>query len=292
MCNDELFFANPGTFNDPFDCSPVVEVDCDLPRLRKILEEMVATRVHAETIAALKKAKLADGRADSHADEVAQREAVRTIQDVVYHATNPDYEDSRAAELSILRTKIETELLNRYGKGICCFAEDYKNPLLWSHYGDQHRGLCIGYSLDRQPTPELKLVNYGGDRTITTSSLEAALLHKNESAIASLDAKVLLRKAPEWAYEREWRLIGMVGQQESPLKLTDITFGLRCPGAVRHTIMKALHGRSDPVEFYEIRNIPGTFKLERFLVDFEDTISFPRTAMSAWEAFDDPAIDG
>lgn len=288
LCNNELFFANPGDFNDPFDCAPFVEVDSDLPRLQAILKELVATRVRGETLAALKNAKFSETMAISHAEQVAKREALQAIEDVRHHASNPEHDDRTAAELGILRLEIQLELQNRYGKGICCFSEEFNSPLLWSHYGDQHRGLCIGYFVERRPRPELKQVSYGGDRTITTSSLEAALLQKNANAIALLDAKVLLRKAPDWEYEREWRLISNVGLQESPLKLTEVTFGLRCANAVRHTLMRALDGRPDSVAFYEMRNIRGTFNLERVPVDSEDTCYLPRTAMSGIEAFGDP----
>jgi hypothetical protein len=89
--------------------------------------------------------------------------------------------------------------------------------------------------------------------------IDAAILQKHAAATARLDAKVLLQKAPEWSYEKEWRLIGNVGPQDSPLKLTEVTFGLRCPDAVRHTLLQALNGRSVRVEFYEMRNTWGTF---------------------------------
>ena len=245
------------------------------------------TRVRGETLAALKNAKVADSTAVSHAERVARRDAIKAVEYAEYHATNPEYDDRAAAEIGLLHFDIESELLNRYGKGICCFSEEYDNPLLWSHYGDQHRGICIGYSLDRKPTPELKKVRYGGDRTVTTSLLEQALLKKDADAIAQLDADVLLRKAPEWSYEKEWRLIGKTGLQESPLKLTEITFGYRCSPAVQHTLMKALEGRSSGVRFYEINNVPGTYKLERSSVDIERIIMLPREAMSGIEMFGD-----
>jgi hypothetical protein len=291
LCRDEQFFANPTDFNDPFDCSPIIEIDTDVHRLRAILKELVSTRVHADTLAALENAKFSKVMAASHAEQVAQREALRAVEYVSYHATNPEYDDPAAAEIGMLGYDIQTELRNRYGKGICCFSEQYDNPLLWSHYGDQHRGLCIGYSLDRRPLPDLKKVSYGGDRTITTSLLEQALLEKRSDAIELLDANVLLRKAPEWGYENEWRLIGKVGLQESPLKLTEITFGLRCSASVQHTVMKALHGRTDPVAFYEMRNIHSTFLLERSFVDMEEVAFLPNTAQSALEVFGDPEIN-
>lgn len=287
LCNDEQFFSNPSNFNDPFDCSPQVVIDSDLTQLQKILTSLVAARVHAETLAAFSNAKFKEPLALAHAKEISRSEALKAVQYVQYHATNPDYDDPTAAEISMLRQEIQIELLGRYGKGICCFSEEYNNPLLWSHYGEQHRGLCIGYSVDRTPAPELKRVRYGGNRTITTSLLERALLTKKPDGIEELDASVLLRKAPEWEYEKEWRLIGKVGLQESPLKLTEVTFGLRCSAAVRHAVMTSLAKRQNTVDFFEMVNVFGTFNLQRSPVDEEDTMFLPNTAMSAMEAFPD-----
>jgi hypothetical protein len=287
LCSDAQYFSKAADFNDPFDCSPVIEVDSELPHLRKIYKKLVAGRVQAETRDALKKAKFDEAGAIDHAAQVAERESLRAIQDVAYHATNPEYADQMAAEVNILRFEIETELQNRYSKGLCCFSEEFDNPLLWSHYGDQHHGICIGYALDRDPKPELKQVRYGGERKITTSLLEKAILENDEAAAATLDADYLLRKAPEWGYEKEWRLIGNVGHQDSPLKLTEIIFGLRCSGAVRHILLKALEGRTSKVEFYEMCNTYGTFKLERNPVDMEYLMHFPNVAMSAYEMFGD-----
>jgi len=285
LCEDQQFFANPTDFNDPFDCSPVIEINSSTAQLKEILKELVTSRVRGETLAALKNAKIADAFAVSHAEQVARREAIKAVEYAEYHATNPEYDDRLAAEIGMLHFNIQMELRNRYGKGICCFSEEYDNPLLWSHYGDQHRGICIGYTLDRKPAPELKQVRYGGDRTVATKLLEQALLQKMPGAIAQLDADVLLRKAPEWSYEKEWRLISKAGLQESPLKLTEITFGYRCSPAVQHTLMKALEGRSGEVNFYEINNVPGTFKLERDFVDMERLFMFPQVAASGEEIF-------
>jgi hypothetical protein len=33
--------------------------------------------------------------------------------------------------------------------GVLCFSRSWRNPVLWSHYGDKHRGICLGFPLDR-----------------------------------------------------------------------------------------------------------------------------------------------
>src|ERR1035441_3016297 len=31
--------------------------------------------------------------------------------------------------------------------GLLCFSEEWNNILLWSHYADQHRGVCLGFDV-------------------------------------------------------------------------------------------------------------------------------------------------
>jgi hypothetical protein len=33
--------------------------------------------------------------------------------------------------------------------GLLCFSQAWKNPVLWSHYADRHRGICLGFDIDR-----------------------------------------------------------------------------------------------------------------------------------------------
>jgi hypothetical protein len=33
--------------------------------------------------------------------------------------------------------------------GLLCFSADWTNPVLWSHYAEKHRGVCLGFNLTR-----------------------------------------------------------------------------------------------------------------------------------------------
>lgn len=287
LCRDELYFSTPANFNDPFDCKPVVAPDSDLPTLRVVLRKLISRRVSAETLSALKTARLKGDKVVAHARLCGEQEAARELANIAYQATNPDYEcNKEEAERGLLATDIERELLRQYDRGVCCFSESFKNPLLWSHYADQHRGVCIGYGLDRKPKPEMHKVLYGGSRTVKSSLVAQAILEEDEKAVAALDRDVLLRKAPEWRYEKEWRLLGNRGAQESCLRLMDVTFGLRCSGALQHTLVSALERRAPKVKFYEMHVIPGTFKLRREEVDRAELgVYFPIMAQSGIEMF-------
>jgi len=83
------------------------------------------------------------------------------------------------------------------------------------------------------------------------------------------------------------RLFSNKGVQVSPLALKEVTFGLRCPTFVVHTISKALESRENEVEFYEIFEIPGSFDLRREPVNIDEMrANLPRTAKSGVETFE------
>jgi hypothetical protein len=243
--------------------------------------------VSAEILKFLNKARLRGERTIAHANKHGQLESARELANIAYHATNPDYCASVVeAEAWLLTQEIERELLKYYDRGVCCFSTTHSSALLWSHYGDQHRGICIGYGTDRIPKPELQKVVYGGSRVLSTSTIVNTFVHDDRHKKTVLDREVLLRKAKEWSYEKEWRLIGARGLQDSPLLLKEITFGLRCPSSVIHAVIQSLSGRQKPVQFYQIHEAPKTYALRRRPVDIDELTAYlPKTAESGEEIF-------
>lgn len=287
LCHDNIYFANPGSFNDPLDCVPTLECDSSIEDLRKLLGVLIGWRVKAEILGSLKQARVQISSASEHAQRNAHIQVTNELQNIAYNATDPDYGvDIKEAESWLLVQEIERELGRHYERGVCSFSTTYKNPLLWSHYGDQHQGLCIGYGVKRDPVQKLNKVVYGGKRSIKTSTLSKAFLDDEKKAQSELDRDVLLRKARGWAYECEWRLIGTQGVQDSPLLLKDVTFGIRCPSSIKHTVVNALSGRDTKANFFEMHVIPGSFTLRRRPLDIDELEAFlPRTAHSVVEMF-------
>lgn len=80
---------------------------------------------------------------------------------------------------------------------ICAFTETHKNSVVWSHYADEHRGICIEFDSDKVDTKNglLRQVNYSN--TLPT-------LGHNSGAD---ERTAFLNKTKEWAYEKEWRYI-------------------------------------------------------------------------------------
>lgn len=284
LVGDTLYFADPISFNDPLDTKPTLDADVDASALESMLSRLVEQRAEAEMSAAAKTIRYRGPKTIEHISRHSRREATQMIERIRYDATNPEYEIANP-ERFLLGHYVESELLQRYDRGVLSLAERANCPLMWSHYGDQHRGLCIGYSIPDDVRPDLHKISYGGSRLVQASAV-GRMLDGDSAARAEVDEAVLLRKAAEWRYEKEWRLIGPRGLHDSLLELEEIVFGMRCTSAVKYAVTKALEARHRPVRFFEIREQSGRFTIAKRVLDIDELASsYPRRARSVHEVF-------
>lgn len=258
---NDLYFANPRTFNDPLDTKPCLETDLESDELEQILRILITQRIKEEMTAAAKTMKIKGPRSLEHIETHSQSTADRIIAEIRYQATDPDY-DMQNPEQFLFGKYMEDELIRRYDRGVFSLAENSDCPLMWSHYVDQHKGICIGYSVPENEESNLHKVVYGGKRFIK-ASMVASMLRGDDSARIAVDKSVLARKAHNWRYEREWRLVGRQGSQDSPLQLKEVIFGMRCSDAIKFAVAKALQSEDLGIKFYEIRERRGQFLLGR-----------------------------
>jgi len=174
----------------------------------------------------------------------------------VYHMTNADHAISdislhrlKLARVADLNDPFELMALNfrnaetrsvveqwreQYGdsNGLLSFSSDWTSPVLWSHYADKHRGMCLGFNLHRDD--DTTAVKYEAQR------LADELDHHAPAVIGPDMARQLLEtKFEHWRDEAEWRrfvpLNDAVRQGElhfvpfSPaLELAEVILGERC----------------------------------------------------------------
>ena len=92
------------------------------------------------------------------------------------------------------------------GRLLCC-SKSPENILMWSHYGEQHRGLVLEIETDifcdeRLFFSEILKVDYELDRPLAT-----ALFDDTTEAFARDARKSLKTKAEFWSYEQEFRVL-------------------------------------------------------------------------------------
>lgn len=105
--------------------------------------------------------------------------------------------DSRDEELRTALTKTKAELAKT--KGFICFGRCWRNTVMWAHYADRHRGMCLGFDVPDELLIEARYV-----REKFRINKERFL---SDSAYKEKIAFELLRtKHIHWAYEDEVRL--------------------------------------------------------------------------------------
>lgn len=109
-----------------------------------------------------------------------------------------------------------TDLRDRVARmfGVLSLAEVPDSLLMWAHYSSEHRGAVIGFDKD-QPFFDRRLHDQdiaGRVRPVAYSEARPRRAIVNEPQDEAQFMKELahdffLVKSPEWAYEREWRMI-------------------------------------------------------------------------------------
>jgi len=95
--------------------------------------------------------------------------------------------------------------------GLLCFSRDWRNPVQWAHYGDRHRGLCLGFDI---PDPLLTTVVY------RSRLLKADMVAMNGADDRQWEfyKKVLSTKYTHWKYENEVRLFIRLDDEDAQAK--------------------------------------------------------------------------
>lgn len=81
--------------------------------------------------------------------------------------------------------------------GVICFFQSWKNPVVWSHYGENHRGIAIGLDVPRQCLVHVK---YRKTRTLAPD-----LTKLSDNELTDLNQTILSTKYKHWEYENEVR---------------------------------------------------------------------------------------
>ena len=196
--NNQVCLNNPRNFNDPFDCwSYKVEAELQLQPSDESLSllKMIVERLFDVEVSI---------------DELRGTGATDSLQRIT-NILPPDKRDG-----FIRQTKQSLEsLVNTSHDGInllldsliriSCFTENPPTKLImWSHYADYHKGICLEYDLkncDDDTYAMLMPMIYQENLQSIRGDLKTS-----EYNYCKLFQTVLY-KSKEWSYEREWRLI-------------------------------------------------------------------------------------
>ena len=131
--------------------------------------------------------------------------------------------------------------------GVVCFSANWRDPVVWAHYADKHKGLCLGFVI---PDERCKRVKYVAKRL----SLRVPP--------TLVDAQAMLfTKYENWKYEEEirvWTTLNDIDQGlyfadfGENLRLVTVILGARCT-VTKKEIVEVLRGPSTDISFVKAR---------------------------------------
>jgi hypothetical protein len=156
------------------------------------------------------------------------------------------------------------DMCQRYG--ILCFCKRWHNPVLWSHYAESHRGVCLGFEVEGR---SLMPVTYVRKRT-------ALPLPPTQETMKQL----LFTKYRDWSYEEELRCWFRLEDRDASnglyfynfdqeVQLCEVIAGPLCD-TPKASFDAALEGYEHPVRIIKTRVAFTTFQI------IENRQGFPR----------------
>lgn len=151
--------------------------------------------------------------------------------------------------------------------GMLCFSRTYVSPVQWGHYGDKHKGLCLGFDVDAD---RILKVEYRSGRAQFDPTAYMRLSPEKRFEVMS---RQLRTKHSEWAYEKEERQVFLLSSAAidkdyyfKPFSdvgtLSEVIVGCNST-LTRADIDSALGAGSSGVEKFKVRTAFQTYKIVR-----------------------------
>lgn len=219
VCNNELYFAKPSSFNDPFDCRPSFSMEASKADLRRYFEGVYSRQAPAMS------------------------RAVRRAESKQI-STDPTRNPAKPQNLLAFKTTYHSNVTEAIG--LLCLSEVADDLLMWSHYADSHRGICLVFDWNTVFFGQAQAVIYQKNRPRLNpifQSHEEMLNH------------ALLTKSDHWLYEKERRIIqyrkGAGVYQFPEHALVGVVLGSQISSANRAIVVGWLGSRALPVTLFQ-----------------------------------------
>ena len=143
---------------------------------------------------------------------------------------------------------------------IYCLSPHPENILMWSHYADNHRGICLAFDTDIQLFGSALEVQYVQDCPCVNPNMLTP-----DAVIAAI-----LTKSDVWRYENEFRILGIPDADGHPIQLDGnyLNIGTALSGVIlgceadSTTILKFLKGHAPHLSVYRAAREDDQYRLK------------------------------
>lgn len=236
IVDNELYFASPHSFNDPFDCRINLLDNVDHESLRPMMLQAAAQRPIKVSREIIKR-----GTHEPY-DTLNPADAISLM---ITNAVDDDRLLYRNIDASVSRIR---EYVG--GLGVLCMSREQSNILMFSHYAASHRGIALGFDGEQ-------LSQSFGNYTPVVYSDEMPEV----SVLNPLD--LFYVKARLWEYEHEVRFLspsfGAKSMPETCLKT--VILGCEITLEDERTVRNWIQASGRKIRLLRARKVRRDFRL-------------------------------
>lgn len=233
-----VFFPSPADFNDPFDCKANI-----------VFRASKHTR-------------------ERYARELLRRKAPempRWVRNKVTKKGSSKEAYTRAIERFLNR--IHTSV------GILSLSARRDSILMWSHYAQKHAGVCLEFrnitNMGNPTIPPLKVQYSETNPELNFAEVEGLIDRQDaegEAARRMVVECIYLTKSVEWKYEKEWRIVDILGGRGFRAvrmdALSGVIFGCHTPEAEKERIKSQIEKSGAHPTLYQALECRPSYSLE------------------------------
>jgi hypothetical protein len=190
-------------------------------------------------------------------DDYAQRFCVQHCPDDFGEQLNANYMAVKAWIESVGESRLPDFAITatKFSHGVLCLSETNRDILMWSHYADSHRGVCIAVRPDRLEYGRLLPVDYC--EKIPIIDAEAYLQPNREPFVTASRSKAL-----DWRYEQEWRTIAPKGPRQFRGCVDQVVIGCAAPAELRQEVLAAVGAADQHINVFEAFRVDPRYVLD------------------------------
>ncbi len=135
---------------------------------------------------------------------------------------------------------------SRQKQRVCSLSRKYNNPLLWAHYADSFRGVCIEIEVD-ESIVTLHDINYTHEAPTVIYDRDDKFMGELLPDPEEWAVRSLTRKFEEWSYEKEIRILNNSSSSyiEVGIRVVSVIFGVNTSEMYQDIITKIIPNEVD-----------------------------------------------
>lgn len=232
VVESKIYLAAPMSYNDPFEFR--CRFSFEAPREDKVkFFKSKFIEIH--------------GLGEAEAERKAQMMADPGLMSIREHEAH-------------MEGVITTDDLRRT-TGVLSLTELDRHPLMWAHYADAHRGICLEFDTTvapgTNPLAAALKVDYQAEFPVMRFFYDSDEQRVNAAA---------LTKSGHWRYEKEWRVVvansAKQRMQPPPQVLTGVTLGSRMSSNDEAEVRDWIRRLGHPVELRKARPAKDRYAVE------------------------------